>query len=300
MGLDRRDPHRDEDDPRRVRRRSRTSSPATRSSRPAPRSIGIIPAELGAAYGVSGSNLRAVGRRLGPPPRRQALPRLPRARLQGVDAPRRRLVRPLLGAARRRRASRRGWCCRCSTACRAGRSWPRCPRIIKVPEGEVWVETENPLGQMGYYVVSKGATGPVPREDPVGVVQQRLDPAVAAAAASTFPTSSRSSRRCTSSSGTSTGDTTRRSRSTSAGAPTLAIKTIIVLVIIPLARADPRLHVPAQDDEPHAEPARADGPRRVPRLVPARGRRHEVPPEGGHHAGGGRPAGLRASRPPSS
>ena len=34
------------------------------------------------------------------------------------------------------------------------------PRIIKVPEGEVWVETENPLGQMGYYVVSKGATGP--------------------------------------------------------------------------------------------------------------------------------------------
>ena len=34
------------------------------------------------------------------------------------------------------------------------------PRIIKVPEGEVWVETENPLGQMGYYIVSKGATGP--------------------------------------------------------------------------------------------------------------------------------------------
>ena len=34
------------------------------------------------------------------------------------------------------------------------------PRIIKVPEGEVWVETENPLGQMAYYVISKGATGP--------------------------------------------------------------------------------------------------------------------------------------------
>ena len=27
-------------------------------------------------------------------------------------------------------------------------------------EGEIWVETENPLGQMGYYVFSKGATGP--------------------------------------------------------------------------------------------------------------------------------------------
>jgi len=34
------------------------------------------------------------------------------------------------------------------------------PRIIKVPEGEVWTEVENPLGQMGYYVFSKGATGP--------------------------------------------------------------------------------------------------------------------------------------------
>lgn len=30
------------------------------------------------------------------------------------------------------------------------------PRIIKVPAGEAWVETENPLGAMGYYVVSKG------------------------------------------------------------------------------------------------------------------------------------------------
>ena len=34
------------------------------------------------------------------------------------------------------------------------------PLIIKVPAGEIWVETENPLGQMGYYVVSRGATGP--------------------------------------------------------------------------------------------------------------------------------------------
>jgi NADH-quinone oxidoreductase subunit D len=34
------------------------------------------------------------------------------------------------------------------------------PRIIKVPEGEAWVSTENPLGQMGYYLVSKGELGP--------------------------------------------------------------------------------------------------------------------------------------------
>jgi NADH-quinone oxidoreductase subunit D len=34
------------------------------------------------------------------------------------------------------------------------------PRIIKVPEGEAFVSTENPLGEMGYYVVSKGDLGP--------------------------------------------------------------------------------------------------------------------------------------------
>jgi NADH-quinone oxidoreductase subunit D len=34
------------------------------------------------------------------------------------------------------------------------------PRIIKVTAGEAWVSTENPLGEMGYYVVSKGDLGP--------------------------------------------------------------------------------------------------------------------------------------------
>jgi NADH-quinone oxidoreductase subunit D len=34
------------------------------------------------------------------------------------------------------------------------------PRIIKVPAGEAYVETENPLGAMGYYVISKGDVGP--------------------------------------------------------------------------------------------------------------------------------------------
>src|SRR4029079_8910212 len=42
----------------------------------------------------------------------------------------------------------------------AGPIMAKVPRIIKVPEGESWVNTENPLGEMGYYVVSKGATGP--------------------------------------------------------------------------------------------------------------------------------------------
>ena len=34
------------------------------------------------------------------------------------------------------------------------------PVIIKVPAGEAYVETENPLGVMGYYVVSKGDLNP--------------------------------------------------------------------------------------------------------------------------------------------
>lgn len=34
------------------------------------------------------------------------------------------------------------------------------PKIIKVPEGEAFVSTENPLGEMGYYVVSQGDQGP--------------------------------------------------------------------------------------------------------------------------------------------
>jgi NADH-quinone oxidoreductase subunit D len=42
----------------------------------------------------------------------------------------------------------------------AGPVMTKVPRIIKVPEGEAYVSTENPLGEMGYYVVSRGDLGP--------------------------------------------------------------------------------------------------------------------------------------------
>ncbi|HEX2576543.1 MAG TPA: NADH-quinone oxidoreductase subunit D 1 [Aquihabitans sp.] len=42
----------------------------------------------------------------------------------------------------------------------AGPVMAKVPRIIKVPEGEAWVATENPLGEMGFYVISKGDLGP--------------------------------------------------------------------------------------------------------------------------------------------
>ena len=34
------------------------------------------------------------------------------------------------------------------------------PRIIKVPAGEAYVATENPLGEMGYYLISQGGLTP--------------------------------------------------------------------------------------------------------------------------------------------
>ena len=123
------------------------------------RGIGVIPGEIGAAYGVSGSNLRASGvdwdlRRDGRPylaypeidfqvwthPDGDSFSRY-WVRLQETRESVRMVLQLLDGLP-------------------AGPVMAKVPRIIKVPEGEVWAETENPLGQMGYYVVSKGATGP--------------------------------------------------------------------------------------------------------------------------------------------
>jgi NADH-quinone oxidoreductase subunit D len=123
------------------------------------RSIGIIPAELGASYGVSGSNLRASGvdwdlRRDGRDylvyneldwkvwthPDGDSFARY-WVRLQETRESARMVLQML-------------------EQMPAGPIMAKVPRIIKVPAGEVWVNTENPLGEMGYYVISKGATGP--------------------------------------------------------------------------------------------------------------------------------------------
>ncbi|MBA2282475.1 MAG: NADH-quinone oxidoreductase subunit D [Acidimicrobiia bacterium] len=42
----------------------------------------------------------------------------------------------------------------------AGPIMAKVPRIVKVPAGEAYVETENPLGAMGFYVISAGDLGP--------------------------------------------------------------------------------------------------------------------------------------------
>lgn len=123
------------------------------------RSIGIIPADLGAAYGVSGSNIRASG--VDWDLRRDGNPHLPYNELDWKvwthpdgDSFARYWVR-----LQETRESAR-MVLQLVDQMPSGPIMAKVPRIIKVPAGEVWVNTENPLGEMGYYIVSKGATGP--------------------------------------------------------------------------------------------------------------------------------------------
>ena len=120
--------------PRRAATTSRTCVAGNEIFQARTKGIGIIPGELGAAYGVSGSNLRASGvdwdlRRDGKP--YLAYPELDFKVWTHPDGD---SFAALLGAAPGDARSRCAWCCSCSTACRPGRSWPRsrassrCPR----------------------------------------------------------------------------------------------------------------------------------------------------------------------------
>ena len=120
--------------------------------------IGIIPPGVGAGYGVSGSNLRASGvdwdlRRDRP---YLAYPELDFRVWTHPDGDS--YSRYWVRLQETREAAR--IVLQALDQIPSGPIMAKVPRIIKVPEGEVWVETENPLGQMGYYVISKGATGP--------------------------------------------------------------------------------------------------------------------------------------------
>ena len=280
-------PRHDEEDPRRLRRlrgRARRQrdlrSPDPRHRHHPGRARRVVRALRREPAGVRD--------RLGPPSRRQAVPRVPRARLQGLDPLGRRLVRPVLGAA----AGDPG--VGPDGAAAARRAAGRPDHGEGAPHhqgagGRGLGRDREPARPDGLLRRLEGRDRPVPGEDPLGVVQQRLDPALAAARRLRSRCHHDPRSRCTSSSETSIDESC--ARRSAGGRRSRSRRSWCSL--IPLG-AHPRLHVPAQDDEPHAEPARPDGPRRLPRLVPAHRRRHQVPPEGGHHAGGGRPAGLRA------
>jgi len=121
--------------------------------------IGIIPADIGKGYGVSGSNLRASG--VDWDLRRDGAPYLAYPEVDfkvwthpGGDSFSRYWVR----LQETREAAR--IVLDLLDRLPAGPVMAKVPRIIKVPAGESWVRVENPLGEMGYYVISKGATGP--------------------------------------------------------------------------------------------------------------------------------------------
>jgi NADH-quinone oxidoreductase subunit D len=123
------------------------------------RGVGVIPADVGLSYGLSGANIRASGvdwdlRRDEPSPLvwkdldwkvwthpdGDSFARY-WVRLQETREATKMVDQMLEGLP-------------------AGSIQAKVPRIIKVPAGEVWAHTENPLGEMGYYVVSQGGLGP--------------------------------------------------------------------------------------------------------------------------------------------
>ena len=123
------------------------------------RGIGVIPAELAQLYGLSGANLRASGvdwdlRRDSDSP--MAWKHADFKVITHTDGD----------------SFARTWCrlqeIREATKIvtqlledlPSGPIMAKVPRIIKVPAGEAYVATENPLGEMGYYVISKGDLGP--------------------------------------------------------------------------------------------------------------------------------------------
>ncbi|TMK87498.1 MAG: NADH-quinone oxidoreductase subunit D [Actinobacteria bacterium] len=123
------------------------------------RGIGVIPAEVGLSYGLSGANIRASG--IDWDLRRdQDLP------LAWKDLDWKVWTHPDGDSFARfwvrlqetREASK--MVDQMLDGLPAGSIQAKVPRIIKVPAGEAWVHTENPLGEMGYYIVSQGGLGP--------------------------------------------------------------------------------------------------------------------------------------------
>lgn len=120
--------------------------------------VGIIPLERGLAYGVSGANIRASGSTID---LRRDEPYLAYPEIE-FD-----VVSDTRGD-----SYARAWCRLQETreACRiiqravkqlpSGPIMAKVPRIIQVPPGEVYVRAECPLGEMGYYLVSRGGRIP--------------------------------------------------------------------------------------------------------------------------------------------
>ena len=123
------------------------------------RNIGVVPADIGLAYGLSGANIRASG--VDWDLRRDSDMGLAHRELDWKV-----WTHPYGDSFARywvRLQEVREACTiveQCLDGIPSGPVMAKVPRIIKVPAGEAYVETENPLGVMGYYIVSKGELVP--------------------------------------------------------------------------------------------------------------------------------------------
>jgi NADH-quinone oxidoreductase subunit D len=123
------------------------------------RGVGVIPAEVGLGYGLSGANIRASGvdwdlRRDEPSP--LVWSELDWRVWTHPDGDS--FARYWVRLQETREATK--MVDQLLDGLPSGPIQAKVPRIIKVPAGESWVHTENPLGEMGYYVVSQGGLGP--------------------------------------------------------------------------------------------------------------------------------------------
>ncbi|MGH9182403.1 MAG: NADH-quinone oxidoreductase subunit D [Acidimicrobiales bacterium] len=123
------------------------------------RGVGVIPPEVGLSYGLSGANIRASGvdwdlRRDGDTPLAWREVEWRVWTHPDGDS----FARYWVRLQETREAT--SIVDQLLDGLPSGPIMAKVPRIIKVPQGEAWVSTENPLGEMGYYVVSKGGLGP--------------------------------------------------------------------------------------------------------------------------------------------
>lgn len=121
--------------------------------------VGVLPAEVAAAYGVSGPNLRASGVAFDLRKTEDYLPYSDfdfdvivgengdswdrwKVRLEEIRQAAGIIQQAVDGIPP------------------SGPLQAKVPKVIKVPKGETYVRAENPKGEMGYYLVSDGNTGP--------------------------------------------------------------------------------------------------------------------------------------------
>ncbi len=124
------------------------------------RGVGVIPADVGLSYGLSGANIRASGvnwdlRRDSPSP--LAWKELDWKVWTHPDGDS--FARYWVRLQETREATK--MVDQILDGLPSGPIQAKVPRIIKVPAGEAWAHTENPLGEMGYYIVSQGGLGPM-------------------------------------------------------------------------------------------------------------------------------------------